>query len=397
MEVLIGMAIALGGILLIILFRSLTTLFHEMGHALPALWFTNEPVEVFVGSYGDLLNSWQLKLGRLRVVLRWNPFDWQLGVCRHQGAPRIWQTFLIILGGPLASTLIAAVALWISLHYQLSEAWLALIAIFAGSALIDLFVNLTPSASPINMYDGGTTYSDGFQLQQLFAEWRLPQSYLAAREAFLQKEYETSLVAAEELISQGDYHPFLYSIAIESLIKLKRFAEVLGAYEHYQQRHELVAQDYVTIASAYQQMNNFSEALKHYNSYLYDNYTDSHTIYKRAQIYVELASFEEALEDLNRAVFLQKDNPKLYALRSLCHLKTKQPAAAWDDIIRAEELDASNNLPEIPYYKGLYYEAKGLLNEALEAYELAKKKGISFHGIDYKIVTIENSLRDFSK
>jgi hypothetical protein len=397
MEVFIGIFIALACIVLLILFRSLTTLLHEMGHAVPALCFTEEAVEVFVGSYGDIKHSLQCQLGRLRLFLRWNPFDWQLGVCRHHTPSFLWQDLLIIIGGPLTSTMIAASTLWISLHYQFSQGWLVLIALFAGSAIVDLVVNLTPRSKPMNMYDGGVLYSDGSQLLQLLQEWKMPTAYFTAREAFANAQYEESLVATEALIGNGNHHPSLYRLAIESLAKLKRYDEVIGAHEHYQRHHKLAPKDYVTIANAYRRLNKFSEALKYYDYYLYDHYTDAATLQQRAEVYVELAQFEEALDDLNKAIYLQKDNAKMYALRGLCHLKTNQASAAWEDIVRSEELDKSNSLADIPYYKGLYYEKKGLLNKALEAYRLAKEKGISFHGIDYKIVTIENSLRDFSK
>ena len=70
MEIITGIGIAIGGILLVVLLRSLTTFFHEMGHAVPALLFTREKVEVFVGSYGDLHNALQLQLGRLKLYLK---------------------------------------------------------------------------------------------------------------------------------------------------------------------------------------------------------------------------------------------------------------------------------------------------------------------------------------
>lgn len=396
MEILLGIVIALGGIALLIIFRSFTTLFHELGHAFPALWFTKETVEVFVGSYGDLNRSLQFQFGRLKIALRWNPFDWKLGVCRHKGSSFFWQELLIILGGPLASTVIASLGLWISLHYKLDQSWLVLIALFAGSALIDLIVNLMPSGKAINMHDGGLAYSDGTQLLSLLQEWRMPASYFAAREAFAKAQYEESLVATETLISDGNHHPLIYQLAIQSLEKLKRFDEVIGAHEHYQRHHQLSPKDYVTIANAYRKLNKFHEALRYYDFYLYDNYTDAVTLFMRAEVYVELARFEKALDDLNRAIFLQKDSAKLYALRSLCHLKTNNLDSAWADIIQAEALDPHQKLAEISYYKGLYLEKVNRPEEALTAYRLAKEKGIEFHGMDYKIVTIENSLKDFS-
>ena len=54
----------------IIFMRSITTFFHEMGHAIPALLFTQkEKVNVFVGTYGDISNSLQLNFGRLSPLI----------------------------------------------------------------------------------------------------------------------------------------------------------------------------------------------------------------------------------------------------------------------------------------------------------------------------------------
>ena len=56
------------GILIILLFigvalisRSVTTFVHEMGHAIPSLFFTKEEVIVCVGSYGDVSHSLRIK------------------------------------------------------------------------------------------------------------------------------------------------------------------------------------------------------------------------------------------------------------------------------------------------------------------------------------------------
>ena len=79
MEILFGVFIVLAWFAIFLLMRVITTFLHEMGHAIPALLFSEEEVTVFVGSYGDKAASYGTKLGRLqlwfapRVRLRWTP------------------------------------------------------------------------------------------------------------------------------------------------------------------------------------------------------------------------------------------------------------------------------------------------------------------------------------
>jgi len=122
--------------------RSVTTLFHELGHALPALVLTKkEKVNVFVGTYGDLSNSLQLNLGRLVLYLKLNVFNWRIGLCTHAGIKGLIPQILVILGGPLASLLIASIAFYIIITKDFSEIWVVFIVFFLISAIIDFLSN----------------------------------------------------------------------------------------------------------------------------------------------------------------------------------------------------------------------------------------------------------------
>ena len=93
MSVITGILLALLFIAAILLIRSVTTLFHELGHALPALWFTQGPVIVHVGSYGNLNGSLQIPLGRLKIFLKFNPLAWNLGLCPTSGRSQLTTGF----------------------------------------------------------------------------------------------------------------------------------------------------------------------------------------------------------------------------------------------------------------------------------------------------------------
>ena len=80
MAVLTGILYAIGAILFILCIRPITTFFHEMGHALPALMFSREAVTVYIGSYGDVSRSQKFTFGRLTIYFRFNLFAWDLGL-----------------------------------------------------------------------------------------------------------------------------------------------------------------------------------------------------------------------------------------------------------------------------------------------------------------------------
>jgi hypothetical protein len=72
-----------------ILFWNFITVFiHELGHALPSLLFTKDPVWVFVGTSNPNENTFGFRLGRLNLsfIPLFMPID--AGVCYHTPAQK---------------------------------------------------------------------------------------------------------------------------------------------------------------------------------------------------------------------------------------------------------------------------------------------------------------------
>ena len=107
-------------ILICIVFaRSITTLFHELGHAIPALIFSREPVHVYIGSYGEEQKYIRLKIGRLTIFFRFNFLDWRIGLCRHMGKLNYRQDLITTLGGPIMSLSIAVFLIIFMIYNEL--------------------------------------------------------------------------------------------------------------------------------------------------------------------------------------------------------------------------------------------------------------------------------------
>ena len=157
--------------------QNLTTLLHELGHALPALWLTDsERVDIHINSYGKKNGASRYKAGRLYFY--WHPLRFKgygSGLTEyHRSPPYIWN-YVITAGGVVFSLLIAGVVLLVVLYSRLPAVWQVLaIVLFAGT-VVDLIINLIPNGKGIALEDGRVVPNDGKQLQQL---WRYRRVYM---------------------------------------------------------------------------------------------------------------------------------------------------------------------------------------------------------------------------
>ena len=393
MEVLLGIAIALGGLALMVFLRSFTTLVHELGHAIPALWFTQAPVEVYVGSYGSLDNSLSFSLGRLRFILRWNPFQWQLGMCRHQGDMPIWQHLIVLMGGPLASILLAGLGLVLIVFLSLSTTWLYIVALFAGGAVIDLVVNLSIYDRAILMHDGQRVYSDGYQIRDLLRVIGLPEQYWEAKAALERGELEQCKSLCVGLLEDGYHQKKVYECYQEALLEEQDYEQFLLVYQEYKTHHRLLPWDFFRIADAYEQLGQLGQALRYFDHYLYLQFADSVARYRVGRIHSKQGDYTMALDNLNLALEIDPYHFPSLVLRAYCYLRQGQIEKAGLELERAQLSEEAAQSAELAYYQGLYFEKINRREDALNAFLQAQELGHEHHGLAMKIDELERSLQ----
>jgi len=149
--------------------RSITTLFHELGHAIPALLFTDKDVVIYIGAYEAVENGWNFSIGRLKGNIMFNPLMWNGGLTQHSNTHSFWKTLLIILGGPIASMIIAIPLIFLFKWYPSVEIVQFLAGLYITSAMIDLISNLIPSGKPTELKEGRVVFNDGYALLSLIA------------------------------------------------------------------------------------------------------------------------------------------------------------------------------------------------------------------------------------
>jgi tetratricopeptide (TPR) repeat protein len=291
--------------LAIFLSRPITTFIHEMGHAIPALLFTKEPVVVYVGSYGDISNSTTTTFGRLSIIFKFHLRDWQLGLCRHQRAATLWQELLIILGGPLFSLLTAVVAArWLP-AYQ-SEQYIAFaIGIFLTSGILDFFVNIVPNSKPLQMYDGATVHNDGAQFVQLLKTSRYPEVYFEGIQLLNEGREVEGLEKIKAAIEQGVHDLSVYQLALSILSSNYPVEQVIAFHESYGSFFKLSSADYVFMGKIYQQENLDNKAIRYYSEAIKLEYTNVLALTLRGNLLLEVGRYNEGKADLAKVELME--------------------------------------------------------------------------------------------
>lgn len=155
--------IALAVLLFII--RIVTVILHELGHAIPAIIFTQQSVSIYIGSFGKRQKGLKIKIGLLEVWLSYNPLTWYHGFCMSNARfISINQEIAYLLMGPVTSLFIALFGCLIVFALDFHGAVKLAIVSFALSAFVDLVTNLSPRNTPTTLKDGTHIYNDGYQI-----------------------------------------------------------------------------------------------------------------------------------------------------------------------------------------------------------------------------------------
>lgn len=388
--VLVGILIGVIGILIVLSSRSITTFFHELGHAIPSLLFAEGDVIVYVGSYGDVSKSLHLTFGRLQFYLSFNFWGWDLGMCVGRGAPYYAQQMLIVLGGPLISLMIAFILLYVLVFVE-AEDWVkSLCAVFFVSSIWDFFVNIIPNRQAIQLHDGKITYNDGYQLKQLWQESRFPHAYFTGLVLFEKKDFTAALPHFNACLKSGFDQLIIKEKILTCYIEERQNQEALDFFLDEMKTKRMKPFQYEQLGDLFMQVQNYENALNCYLTYLNIHYKDERVLCKKGQTLLPLGELNLAMEEFNFALRINEKYAKAYSFRGRIFLSMKEWRRAEVDLMKALELD--NKDPSIHLHLGMYYDEMGETQKALATYKKAKELGSNFHGIDYKIAAVQQAL-----
>jgi hypothetical protein len=383
MEVLFGIVIGIGGILLVMVLRSFTTLFHEMGHAIPALLFSKEKVQVYIGTYGDTEHGASFSLGRLDIFFKFNFLAWNIGMCRHQGQTNAWRNFLIIVGGPIASLLIAIPLLFFLPQAQAQPLLHFSIFVFVGAAMLDLVSNLFPYGSQMHTDSGKSIYNDGMQLLSLWKRGSLPQVYFEMEQLIAKKNFVGAIEKGKPVVTGDKTKPEVYDLMVQALKQEKEYEDIITAIKLKSQYYELKPSDYHMMGVANTKLNRFNEALKFLNQACYKEYTNGRMLLDRGYLHLQRSDAMAALDDFNAALHFDGSLLQAVVYRGLAMIRLEEADEAIKDLEQVVELKPDYALAW--FYLGQAYEADKEDELAFTAYTKAKELGCDEHGLDYRL------------
>lgn len=371
--------------------RPLVAFFHELGHAIPLLFMTEEDVTIYIGSYGETKNNLKLKLGKLEINFKYNLFKFHGGLCTTKYADLTTnQTILYIASGPFASLIVALFSCIMAYTFDLPDFLSILFFVFLFYSFFDLIINIIPSKSPIILEDGTFTFNDGEMIARCLKSNRYSEKYANAVNFYNEKKYNDSLKLFNELLNDGLIDDMIFRLKISCHLLLKEHESAFKNLKILKSKFSFNSDDYSNFAFLQSKFDNHLLALESYDKSLDINPKNQISLNNKGYTLNMLEKFEEAIIYFDRAI---EENPKMayaYNNRGLAKIKLGQIEEGLSDLNYSHDLDPDNSY----YYRniGIYHQDRGELQLALEFYHKSKFLDSETHNIDVLIKEVKSLL-----
>lgn len=360
--------------------RPLTVLFHELGHAIPAIIFTRKKVTIYLGSHGDTDKSFKIKIGLLEMWIR-PKYCWTKGLCEPSStAMSNNQAIIFLIGGTISSLLIASVASYFIFKYDMHGALKLIIIVFLISSIFDFVINIVPSNIPIKVDDGELRYNDGNSLLKLFHLKKFPAQYEKAVETFNNKDYKTSAILFENFLRKGLESEEIFRLAITSFIMIEDYAKALEIETVFKNKFEPNADDYCNSGFIKLQTNLLEDSITYFQKALVLNPDHNYSLNNLGYVLATKEQYTEALTYLDKAIELDKQFAYAYTNRGFVNIKLGKLEDGLSDLQYSMKLDTTNSYT----YRnlGIYHLNKNNKKEALVLFQKAKELDPKTESVD---------------
>lgn len=367
--------------------RPLTVLFHELGHAIPAIIFTGKKVTIYIGSHGETAKSFKIKIGLLEVWIR-PKYCWTRGLCEPSStAMSNNQGIIFLFGGTIASLLIASIASYFIFKYEMHGALKLGIIVFLISSIFDFVINIVPSNTPIKVDAGELRYNDGNGLLKLFYLKKFPVQYEKAIETFNNKDYKTAAISFENFLKKGLESEDIFRLAITSFIMTEDYAKALELETIFKNKFEPTADDYCNSGFIKLKTDFIEESIICFKEALVLNPEHTYSLNNLGYALVIKEQYAEALTYLDKAIEFDKQFAYAYTNRGLVNIKLGKAEDGLSDLQYSMQLDTTNSYTFRNL--GVYHLEKNNKKEALAFFQKAKE-------LDPKTDSVDDFIRQTS-
>ena len=368
----------------IIITRPFIVLFHELGHAIPALIFSREKVEIYLGSYGDKVKSFKIQLGLLEIWVK-PAFFWKSGLCVYNKSMSIDHRIIVTFCGPIASFSLSFVLAYIIFAFEMHGSLKVMIACFLMVAFIDLIVNLSPSNKRIATDRGGHIYNDAYNLILLNYYKKFPAELEIAKALYLEEKYIEASSYFERFIDRELVNEDIYRADIFCLTQNQDYTKALLRTQEFRNKYNMTAADYS--ASAFLQIffEKFEAAIKDFDAAI-KLQPDIQAYSNRAFTMILNGQFVESIKEFDLIIEIEPSSSYAYANRGWAKMLSHKTDDGLSDIRQALEIDPDNAYAH--RNMGIYHFQNKNIELARKHFDKAKKQGVYVYQIDDWIAKI---------
>lgn len=372
--------------------RPLTVLFHELGHAIPAILLTNDHVTLYIGSYGDPKKSLTLRIGRVEFFFKYNPILWNLGLCvPHSKEISVNRQIIITIFGPLTSLLLGTFFCYTAFILDVHGSLKAVSVFLLGSSILDFFINVVPRDEPIQLYDGTIVYNDGQQLKQLFKYKTLPSQYTLGTEYYNNQEYEKAAKVFHGILANGVRSETVYRLTIFAYLQFEAYTEALQIQREFEKYCKLNSDDYAISGLIKAQLEHYEEGMSDFQKSLNLDPEHKYALNNRGYTHNCLRQYDKSIEDFDKVIELDPEFAHSYNNRGLAKIKLGQEEEGLKDIEISMRLDDKNSF--VYRNLGIHRYDREEFYEALEFFEKASALDPDTHLLKSYIAKTKEKLK----
>ncbi|WP_430408482.1 tetratricopeptide repeat protein [Kordia sp.] len=374
-------------------FRMLVIVFHEFGHAVAALFHSDEKVSVYIGSYGNPEKSFHFQIKRLECFIKYNIFTWKGGLCIPHGKNISWKgNMYISLFGPLTTLTIGVLAGTSLLLFEKFSLSTMLIFAVAFSTILDFIFNIIPRKTQIKLHNGTFANNDGKQLMHLWNIRNVFDTYRKASNHYVAKEYNEAAVLFEKCIAPVAKNREIYKLTIACYLNGKNYIKAIALNETYTEiyHNSFDLYDMVTIGVIEIYKENYTKALELFEEALEISHENHIILNNRGYVLGLLNRHEEAIKDLDKALLINENFAFAWDNRGFSKIMLGQLEEGYTDLQKSLELDDQNS--EVYRNIGIYHFKKKDYQTALEFYQKAVKIDAETHKIQAYIAEVTSKL-----
>ncbi|WP_420573508.1 tetratricopeptide repeat protein [Kordia sp.] len=365
--------VALIFMLSLLTFRLLTTVIHELGHAIPALLLTKDKVSVYMGSHGNPEKSMHFQIGRLECFFKFNLFYWRGGLCvMHDKDISVRTSFIVTIFGPLLSLIVAGITILTMYYGDFSDVVTLVLFALTFSCVLDFLNNIFPNRDTIELHDGTITNNDGMQLLMLIKYKNAYRKFQLGTYFLDNLEFPEAADCFEEALKYEDNEDVYYRLAIYAYLMAKNYAKAKILQEEFTEKYEDVFEvgDYANAGIIHSHFEEHEKSIEVYSKALKIDQKHVTVLNNRGYAYGLINKHLEAIEDFDKAIAVDQEYAFAWNNRGYSKLELGQLEDGLIDIKKSLELDDQNsyahrNLGLYYYYTENYQSAISCYTEAL--------------------------------